>query len=235
MADLRIGTATSAPAIGELKLGSTNISKIYSGSTLVWPIDVADVCGLGTDWTTINSTVTAVTSGLPIQIVYSVNDWNTAINNNTPAAAYYNYANSNTSGRGLYYNEHAVAVIQPPSGFRIPTTADLSALLVSNCVDLSVNPVNVNTLATTAGNWSSSQFTNTTDRGNSGLNIDAFGEISASTRNFAKDTLAGGFWWYDSTNLDYRAQLLESVSSSTYIARVNYNLIGGGYNIRFAK
>jgi hypothetical protein len=39
MADLRIGTATSAPAAGTLKLGSTNISKIYSGSTLVWPID----------------------------------------------------------------------------------------------------------------------------------------------------------------------------------------------------
>ena len=69
MGDLRIGTATSAPAIGELKLGSINISKIYSGSTLVWPIDVADVCGFGTDWTTINSTVTAVTSGSPIQIV----------------------------------------------------------------------------------------------------------------------------------------------------------------------
>ena len=27
MADLRIGTATSAPAAGTLKLGSTNISK----------------------------------------------------------------------------------------------------------------------------------------------------------------------------------------------------------------
>jgi hypothetical protein len=38
MADLRIGTATSAPAAGTLKLGSTDISKIYSGSTLVWPI-----------------------------------------------------------------------------------------------------------------------------------------------------------------------------------------------------
>ena len=42
MADLRIGTATSAPAAGTLKLGSTNISKIYSGSTLVWPITSPD-------------------------------------------------------------------------------------------------------------------------------------------------------------------------------------------------
>jgi len=38
MGDLRIGTATSAPAVGTLKLGATDISKIYSGSTLVWPI-----------------------------------------------------------------------------------------------------------------------------------------------------------------------------------------------------
>ena len=37
MGDLRIGTATSAPAAGTLKIGSTDISKIYSGSTLVWP------------------------------------------------------------------------------------------------------------------------------------------------------------------------------------------------------
>ena len=39
MGDLRIGTATSAPAVGKLKLGTTDISKIYSGSTLVWPIN----------------------------------------------------------------------------------------------------------------------------------------------------------------------------------------------------
>ena len=89
MADLRIGTATSAPAIGELKLGSTNISKIYSGTIQVWPAsDTANVCGI--EFTTINSVITAVTSGSSIQIVYSATDWNTNYKNATTTAAYYN-------------------------------------------------------------------------------------------------------------------------------------------------
>ena len=35
MAELRIGTVL--PPIGDIKVGETNVSKIYSGSTLVWP------------------------------------------------------------------------------------------------------------------------------------------------------------------------------------------------------
>ena len=233
MADLRIGTATSAPAIGELKLGSINISKIYSGSALVWPIDVADVCGLGTDWTTINSTITAVTSGLPIQIVYNATSWATAINNNTPAAAYYNYANSNTSGRGLYYNRYAAAVIQPPTGYRVPTLNDTNNLVSSACIDASVIPKNYNTLATAAGNWDTNVFTNTTYRGNSGLNIDAFGKFDYSGA-YSGNGLIGAFWYYSTPNTQYRGLELKQTFSTNYISGANFSL-NNGYNIRFAK
>ncbi len=233
MADLRIGTATSAPAAGTLKLGATDISKIYSGSTLVWPTDIADVCGLGTDWTTINSTVTAVTSGLPIQIVYNATDWTTAYNNSTPAAAYYNYATSNTSGRGLYYNRHAVAVIQPPTGYRIPNTNDKDNLISSACIDTSVIPNNMNTLATAVGNWDTNVFTNTTYRGNSGLNIDAFGKFD-NTGTYSGNGLIGAFWFYATLNADYRGQEFKQTFSANYISGLTSSL-NNGYNIRFAK
>tara|TARA_Y100000389_G_scaffold195327_1_gene226596 strand:- start:237 stop:1391 length:1155 start_codon:yes stop_codon:yes gene_type:complete len=43
MADFKIYSSTSethiTPAVGKIKLGSSNVSKIYQGSTLVWPVD----------------------------------------------------------------------------------------------------------------------------------------------------------------------------------------------------
>ena len=103
MADLRIGTATSAPAAGTLKLGSTDISKIYSGSTLVWPIEddpSSDVCGI--EFTTVNTSTTAVTSGSPIVIATSASDWALKINQGVAAAAYYDYDIANASSCLLY-------------------------------------------------------------------------------------------------------------------------------------
>jgi hypothetical protein len=37
MADFKIGGVT--PLLGEMKIGSSNVRKIYNGPTLVWPID----------------------------------------------------------------------------------------------------------------------------------------------------------------------------------------------------
>ena len=132
------------PDVGEIKVGTANVSKIFQGATLVWPITQGDspgtstVCGGNIAWTTANSTITATTTGPAIQIVESVSAWNTAYANQTPAAAYYNYASADaTEPRGLYYNEFAVAVIQPPTGFRVPTSNDRAALLIASCIDLS--------------------------------------------------------------------------------------------------
>lgn len=47
MADFKIYSPTSethiTPAVGKIKLGSSNVSKIYQGSTLVWPISDSPV------------------------------------------------------------------------------------------------------------------------------------------------------------------------------------------------
>lgn len=233
------------PDVGEIKVGTANVSKIFQGATLVWPItqgstpETSTVCGGSIAWTTTNSTITATTTGPDIQIVESVSEWNTAHVNQTPVAAYYNYASSDTTEpRGLYYNEFAAAVIQPPTGFRLPTTTDYNILLVASCIDLSVNPINLNSLAVAGGNWNTNFYTNTTFRGDSGLDIDAFGHIDAATRDFIKNTVVGSFWVFSLSNNDFRAVALgryDSSNTQNYITNNLVKVVGDGHNIRFAK
>ncbi len=240
MADLRIGTATSTPAAGTLKLGSTDISKIYSGSTLVWPIEddpSADVCGI--EFTTVNTSTTAVTSGSTIVVATSASDWALKISQGVAAAAYYNYDIANAS-RGLYYNVYAFSAIQPPTGFRRPTLADITTLLNSPCSDTSLNPANRNSLATSAGtgNWDSSTFTNTTNRGNSGLNLRGYGLLSTNPNlsgTFIKNELRGGFWYDSSGSLE--GFVIGDINSSVaYMTNLGYlSTSTAGFNVRFCK
>ena len=124
MADLRIGTATSAPAIGELKLGSTNISKIYSGSTLVWPISSAD------PFNPINGTPTFIHANLGVITLYDTS-WNTISPSNpfatTPNSNYTVAASSqgytkiilsgrNTSEAVLYSTDNGQNFSTPATG-----------------------------------------------------------------------------------------------------------------------
>jgi hypothetical protein len=240
MADLRIGTATAPPNFGELKLGSENIQKVYSGSTLVWPIEddpSADVCGI--EFTTVNTSTTAVTSGSTIVIATSASDWALKFNQGIAAAAYYNYDIANAS-RGLYYNVYAFAAIQPQTGFRRPTSADITTLINSPCSDTSSNPSNRNSLATAAGtgNWDSSTFTNTTNRGNSGLNLRGYGLLDTNINfsgTFIKNELRGGFW-YDSSGSSRGFFIGDVNSSVAYMTELGiFSPNAGGFNIRFCK
>ena len=135
MADLKFGGVT--PGTGDIKVGSSNASKIYQGSTLLWPQNSPSpgevtVCDLV--WTNTNSTITATTSGGNIPIVTNQTDWKNAISNQQAAACYWDF-DSNNAFRGLYYNVFSIEAIQPPAGFRIPTQQDWNDL--RNCV----NPV----------------------------------------------------------------------------------------------
>ena len=71
MGDLRIGTAATAPAVGTLKLGSTDISKIYSGSTLVWPVSSS-----ADPFNPINGTSTFIHANNGVITLYDTS-WNT--------------------------------------------------------------------------------------------------------------------------------------------------------------
>jgi hypothetical protein len=243
MADLRIGTATAPPNFGELKLGSENIQKVYNGSTLVWPIEddpSADVCGI--EFTTVNTSTTAVTSGSTIVIATSASDWALKFNQGIAAAAYYNYDIANAS-RGLYYNVYAFVAIQPPTGFRRPTVNDITTLLASPCSDTSSNPANRNSLATSVGtgNWNETLFTNTTNRGNSGLDIRGYGYLSINpgiSGTFIKNQSEGGFW-FDGTSYQ-RGIVIGDINIPTSSPYMTYQGLQstsspGGFNIRFCK
>lgn len=126
MADLKFGNVT--PSIGDIKVGSNDVSRIYQGTTEVWPgcspITPAETEINGLVWQNKNSVITARTNGGTIPIVTSSSAWNSAYNAGTPAAAYWNF-NSSNSEIGLYYNIYCLSTIQPPTGFRIPTQSDI--------------------------------------------------------------------------------------------------------------
>jgi len=124
MADLKFGNVT--PAVGNIKLGSNNVSEIYQGATKLWPQSAppspgeVTVCDLV--WTRENSIITSAGIG-PIPIVTNQTDWENATNNQQAAACYWDF-DSNNAFRGLLYNVFAIEVIQPPAGFRVPTRDD---------------------------------------------------------------------------------------------------------------
>ncbi len=151
MADLKFGNVT--PAVGNIKLGSNNVSEIYQGTTKLWPLGTppqpgeVTVCDL--IWTKTNSTITATTTGGNIPIVTNQNDWITKCQNNDPAACYWQF-DSNNAFRGLYYNVFATEVIQPPTGFRVPTQQDWQDLI--NCAGTG-SPDNNSDVTSLANNY----------------------------------------------------------------------------------
>jgi len=162
MADLKFGNVT--PAVGNIKLGSSNVSEIYQGTTKLWPLGSAPqpgevtVCDL--IWTKTNSTITATTSGGTIPVVTNQNDWITKCQNNDPAACYWQF-DSNNAFRGLYYNVFATEVIQPPTGFRVPTAQDWQELIGCAATGSPDSPNDVTSLGNNYyGFWSSNIASN---------------------------------------------------------------------------
>lgn len=162
MADLKFGNVT--PAVGNIKLGSNNVSEIYQGTTKLWPLGTppqpgeVTVCDL--IWTKTNSTITATTTGGNIPIVTNENDWITKCQNNDPAACYWQF-DSNNAFRGLYYNVFATEVIQPPTGFRVPTQQDWQNLIFCASTGSPVGNGDVTSLANNYyGFWPSNVASN---------------------------------------------------------------------------
>jgi len=162
MADLKFGNVT--PAVGNIKLGSNNVSEIYQGTTKLWPLGTppqpgeVTVCDL--IWTKTNSTITATTTGGNIPIVTNKTDWDNLSQNNQPAAAYKDF-DSNNSFRGLYYNVFATEVIQPPAGFRVPTRQDWYDLIICAGAGSPDSSIDVTSLANNYyGFWPSNVASN---------------------------------------------------------------------------
>lgn len=177
MSEFRIGTATSEPAAGTLKVGSGDVQEIYLGSTKIWPAEAPLPPGevqLGSlIWTDANSTIVA-SSGGTIPILTTGQQAADSYANSTPGAVYWNFDPAETE-RGLFYNKVAAANITPPAGFRFPTTNDWSNLITELSAILGT------TNNVTAGGGGSNAFWNQTIKGDAVYGTSGFNSIKAGS------------------------------------------------------
>ncbi len=233
MSDLKLNGITP-DGIGKIKLGSTDVQKIYSASTLVWPtsIDPGEVQICSYIWTTTNSTETELIAGGNIQISTSYAQMLGAYNSGQPAACYYNF-DENESYRGLFYNIYARSVIKPPTGFRLPTGVDFSNLTF----DSSCNPniPNQNTHgAPLPNNYREDYLTDTQFLGDSGFNAYGYGQGFSSGQFFSfNETYAT--WWTSLTGSGSRWSI-RAASTSAFLGATSWASSSTELaNLRFVK
>lgn len=175
MADLKLNGVTP-DGIGKIKLGSTDVQKVYSGSTLVWPLNPSEVTICSYIWTTTNSSETELIAGGNIPILTNQAAWYSAWQAQTPAACYVDF-DFNNSSYGLLYNYWARSLIKPPTGFRLLTANDFTALTTAPCFTGS----NFNLYGANPGSWDPSQLTDKTELGDSGFNSQGYGYGTLNT------------------------------------------------------
>jgi uncharacterized protein (TIGR02145 family) len=200
MADLKLNEITP-DGVGKIKLGSTDVQKIYSNGTRVWPTvgpGEVEICNL--IWTNTNYTETELTAGGNLPILTNQTDWYNALQAQTPAACYWNF-DSNNASYGLLYNYFAKNTIKPITGFRLPTTTDWTSLNNAPCYTNTGG--DFNRYGANPGVWDPSKLTNTNELGDSGLGVQGYGYgIAAGVNlNFLQPTLYEGYW-ADNANLD---------------------------------
>jgi uncharacterized protein (TIGR02145 family) len=253
MADLKFGGVT--PGTGDIKVGSSNASKIYQGSTLLWPLGVAPqpgevtICDL--IWTKTNSTITTTTTGGTIPITTDATGWGQAIENQQPAACWYKNDQATYGYLGLFYNKFCLDVIQPPAGFRLPTSTDWTDTrscvasgqpqinyanqIVNNYYDLWPSAVNslsdINTIdfnSIGGGSISASKFSGS-NYYQSFWNTDRAYYWHSSQTSTNPRTALGIIHAYNSSNNYVYLNNLSSTTSSSLVYNSN------GFNIRFVK
>lgn len=134
MSDLKINNIT--PALGNIKVGSTNVSEIYCGNTLVWPPATPSIeCNLpdvtiGTQvWKGCNLNVETYSDGItPIPEVTDPIEWS---NLTTGAWCYYDNDPANGPIHGKLYNWYAVNDPRglAPTGYHIPSQAEWDTMV----------------------------------------------------------------------------------------------------------
>jgi len=138
MGDLKINNIT--PLTGNIKVGTTNVSQIYCGSTLVWPLGPQpEACNLpdviiGTQtWKGCNLDTSTYANGDTIPQATTDADWEDKFTNGIGAWCYYNNDPTNGSIYGKLYNGFAIADtihggLALPSGYHIPTKNEFTIL-----------------------------------------------------------------------------------------------------------
>ena len=187
MADLKFNGVT--PGNGKIWLGSDGVQKIYDGSTLVWPLSTpsgqVEICNL--IWTDTNSSETELIAGGNLPILTNQTDWYNAWQAQTPAACYWDF-DSNNDSYGLLYNLWAKNAVKPLTGFRLPLISDFNVLKNAPCYTDTGG--GLNRYGKNPGNWDPSLLTNTSELGDSGLNIQGYGyaAINVATQSLSFQT-----------------------------------------------
>ena len=204
MAGFRIGSTELVS--GKVKVGDSDVSKIYQGTTLVWPPSTSSTDCLTIDdrcWTTVNENSTATSTGATITIATTASQLDSYHAASTPAACYWDFDSAN-SARGLYYNTFAAAILSPPSGYRLPSYGDFSSLIKD--VEVTLNSHECTALGEDPGGWSAS-VQNNSRLGNSGFNAKPYGFVIANFSNVFRNEGTDVGWWFtqatDSQNSTY--------------------------------
>jgi uncharacterized protein (TIGR02145 family) len=239
MSELRIGTATSEPATGTLKVGSTDVQEIYLGSTKIWPVEAPppEEIQLGNlIWKTANYNEL---DGGNISFANNVGEaWN-YYNSQTPAANYFGFAPSGGGGsdRGYLYNIYVARTITPPSGFRLPTENDLNALYTYLRSQTSEPLPRITNIG--GGNpnfWSSGVLANS-EFGKSGFNAIDTGYMALNSSNgWISNNFKELFWdQTSSSNNPTSTRLFSIVDRGSYIDRNSQGTSRALASIRFCK
>lgn len=202
MAGFRIGSTELVS--GKVKVGDSDVSKIYQGTTLVWPPSTSSASCITIDdrcWTTVNADSTTSSTSTQIQIATTGAQAASYLSNGTPAAFYHQF-DSNTYGSwGLFYNAYAANILQPPSGFRLPFAYDWAALRDDVKVTTGSITTDVTTLGADPGGWSTS-IQNNSDLGQSGFDIHAYGFYLLHNNSVVNQQVGtyGNFWYQEGVN-----------------------------------
>ena len=234
MADLKLNGITP-DGIGKIKLGSTNVQRIYSNETRVWPPvgpGEVEICNL--IWTNTNSIETELIAGGNIPIITTQGEMYLKYQQQQPAAAYWQY-DENESSRGLYYNVYARNVVKPPSGFRLPTYEDYQLITSQTC---NSNHPNQNTYgAPLPNNFDPTRLTNTDFLGDSGFNAYGYGgaTVFSSSQTFWYEEIRANFWTSGAANANGSRVAFSTLTASNLVFSTWSNSTNELATIRFVK
>ena len=137
-----------------------------------------------------NSTITDTISGGAIPIATNATEFYAQHNAGLPVAAYWDF-DFNNSERGLLYNQFAARQIQPPTGFRLPTSQEWTIISNVPCNDSSPNQ---NRYGSNPGIWAG--LTDTTELGDADFNLNGYGggALASNQVFFIEDTAREYIW-----------------------------------------
>lgn len=211
--------------ISNVKLGGSQVSKIYNGNVLVWP-QVPDIItgedpfgGItritGTlEYSTYNLARALDGNGNAIAQATNSTEATSFYNAGTPCWMYWNF-DSGQAYRGYLYNQYASQILAP-SGWRVPLNTDMSYLIGEE-----INPTypNINSLALDPGTWTN--WTNRTGANLLGWNAKGYGGY-----------VTGSFIW-DSENEVFMYNIINA-QEGWIISQGNTMSFGNWFNTNIA-